>query len=386
MSANNLPGSSNNNKAVKKEKNQNIQVVVRCRPLNSSEKKSGSVNVVEVFPEKREITVRERAMPNAPTKSFTFDRVFSANSKQIELYRSVVVPILEEVLMGYNCTIFAYGQTGTGKTFTMEGERSEDTSVSWEEDPLAGVIPRVMNQLFSRLQMQGLEFTVRVSFLEIYNEELIDLLGSESVDGPRLKIYEDTTKKMGGCIIQGLEEVVVMNKDEVYQILQQGAAKRQTAATLMNAHSSRSHTLFMVTIHTKESTVEGEELVKIGKFNLVDLAGSECIGRSGAQDKRAREAGSINQSLLTLGRVITALVEHKPHVPYRESKLTRLLQDSLGGRTKTSIIATISPASSNVDETLSTLDYAFRAKNITNKPEINQKLSKKVLIKVKNYV
>merc|ERR1711970_1596475 len=130
-----------------------------------------------------------------------------------------------------------------------------------------------------------------------------------------------------------------------------------------------------------ESSVEGEEVLRIGKLNLVDLAGSENIGRSGAMDKRAREAGNINQSLLTLGRVITALVDRTPHVPYRESKLTRLLQDSLGGRTKTTIIATISPGVNNMEETLSTLDYAHRAKNITNKPEVNQKLTKKALIK-----
>jgi kinesin family protein 11 len=340
----------------------------------------GAYNIVDVCPERREISIKERTIPMAPVKTFSYDRVFPGSSKQIELYKTVVSPILEEVLLGYNCTVFAYGQTGTGKTFTMEGERSEDTSISWEDDPLSGIIPRTMNQLFTRLQKQMCEFTVKVSFLEIYNEELIDLLGAESVENPRLKIYEDNVKK-GACIIQGLEEVIVNSKDQVYQILQQGAAKRQTASTLLNAHSSRSHTLFMVTVHIKENSIDGEELLKTGKLNLVDLAGSECIGRSGAIDKRAREAGNINQSLLTLGRVITALVEHAPHIPYRESKLTRLLQDSLGGRTKTSIIATISPASSNLEETLSTLDYAFRARNITNKPEINQKLTKKALLK-----
>lgn len=175
----------------------------------------------------------------------------------------------------------------------------------------------------------------------------------------------------------------------------------------MNAHSSRSHTIFSITVHIRENTDDGEELMKTGKLNLVDLAGSENIGRSGAVERRAREAGNINQSLLTLGRVITSLVERAPHIPYRfsiffiyfnsvfenlnfkcefffcrESKLTRLLQDSLGGRTKTSIIATISPAAANLEETLSTLDYAHRAKNITNRPEVNQKLTKKALLKV----
>ncbi|XP_070636585.1 kinesin-like protein KIF11 isoform X2 [Bos indicus] len=306
--------------------------------------------------------------------------VFGANTKQIDVYRSVVCPILDEVIMGYNCTIFAYGQTGTGKTFTMEGERSPNEEYTWEEDPLAGIIPRTLHQIFEKLTDNGTEFSVKVSLLEIYNEELFDLLNPSSDVSERLQMFDDPRNKRG-VIIKGLEEITVHNKDEVYQILEKGAAKRTTAATLMNAYSSRSHSVFSVTIHMKETTVDGEELVKIGKLNLVDLAGSENIGRSGAVDKRAREAGNINQSLLTLGRVITALVERTPHVPYRESKLTRILQDSLGGRTRTSIIATVSPASLNLEETLSTLEYAHRAKNILNKPEVNQKLTKKALIK-----
>lgn len=339
--------------------------------------------MVECNGEKREVTVKERLGVNPNTKTFFFDHVFPPASKQIDLYKKVVTPIIDEVLLGYNCTIFAYGQTGTGKTFTMEGGRVDGQEVSWEKDPLAGIIPRAMFNIFEQLsKSQEIEFSVRVSFLELYNEELFDLLGS-SEDALRLKIYEDSAKK-GSVIIQGLEEVVVRNKSEVFQILERGSARRQTAATLMNATSSRSHTVFSVTIHIKENTIDGEELLKTGKLYLVDLAGSENIGRSGAVDKRAREAGNINQSLLTLGRVITALVEHAPHIPYRESKLTRLLQDSLGGRTKTSIIATISPASCNLEETLSTLDYAFRAKNIQNQPEVNQKLTKKALLRTYN--
>ncbi|XP_049502339.1 kinesin-like protein KIF11 isoform X2 [Panthera uncia] len=251
--------------------------------------------------------------------------------------------------------------------------------LQWK-DPLAGIIPRTLHQIFEKLTDNGTEFSVKVSLLEIYNEELFDLLNPSSDVSERLQMFDDPRNKRG-VIIKGLEEITVHNKDEVYQILEKGAAKRTTAATLMNAYSSRSHSVFSVTIHMKETTIDGEELVKIGKLNLVDLAGSENIGRSGAVDKRAREAGNINQSLLTLGRVITALVERTPHVPYRESKLTRILQDSLGGRTRTSIIATISPASLNLEETLSTLEYAHRAKNILNKPEVNQKLTKRALIK-----
>uniref|UniRef100_A0AAX7SDE9 Kinesin-like protein n=1 Tax=Astatotilapia calliptera TaxID=8154 RepID=A0AAX7SDE9_ASTCA len=344
------------------------------------ERKS-SYGVVDCDHNRKEVMVRTGGMNDkASRKTYTFDMVFGPSAKQIEVYRSVVCPILDEVILGYNCTVFAYGQTGTGKTFTMEGERSPDEQFTWEEDPLAGIIPRTLHQIFEKLSENGTEFSVKVSLLEIYNEELFDLLSPTEDVNERLQLFDDPRNKRG-VVVKGLEEVTVHNKDEVYQILERGAAKRRTASTLMNAYSSRSHSVFSVTIHMKEITLEGEELVKIGKLNLVDLAGSENIGRSGAVDKRAREAGNINQSLLTLGRVITALVEKRPHVPYRESKLTRILQDSLGGRTKTSIIATVSPSSSNLEETLSTLEYASRAKNIMNKPEVNQKLTKRTLIK-----
>ncbi|XP_036192486.1 kinesin-like protein KIF11 isoform X1 [Myotis myotis] len=365
----------------KEEKGKNIQVVVRCRPFNLAERKASAHSVVECDHVRKEVSVRTGGLADKSSrKTYTFDMVFGASTKQIDVYRSIVCPILDEVIMGYNCTIFAYGQTGTGKTFTMEGERSPNEEYTWEEDPLAGIIPRTLHQIFEKLTANGTEFSVKVSLLEIYNEELFDLLNPSSDVSERLQMFDDPRNKRG-VIIKGLEEITVHNKDEVYQILEKGAAKRTTAATLMNAYSSRSHSVFSVTIHMKETTIDGEELVKIGKLNLVDLAGSENIGRSGAVDKRAREAGNINQSLLTLGRVITALVERTPHVPYRESKLTRILQDSLGGRTRTSIIATISPASLNLEETLSTLEYAHRAKNILNKPEVNQKLTKKALIK-----
>ncbi|XP_049963604.1 kinesin-like protein KIF11-A [Schistocerca serialis cubense] len=360
----------------KKEKNQNIKVFVRVRPMNNFEKHQRTTNVVEISGSK-EVKISERTSDKV-TKTFTFDSVFGPSSKQIDVYNCVVGPLIDEVLSGYNCTVFAYGQTGTGKTFTMLGEKGNALS-SWQTDPLAGVIPRAVGHLIDELRIQDVEYTIRVSFLELYNEELFDLL-SPVDDNSKIRLFEDSTKK-GSVIINGLEEVTVHSKNEVFNIMDRGTTKRQTAATLMNANSSRSHTVFSITVHMREKAVDSEELLKTGKLNLVDLAGSENIGRSGAVEKRAREAGNINQSLLTLGRVITALVEKAPHIPYRESKLTRLLQDSLGGRTKTSIIATISPASCNIEETLSTLEYANRAKNIQNRPEVNEKLSKAQLIK-----
>ncbi|XP_046642595.1 kinesin-like protein KIF11 [Daphnia pulicaria] len=363
------------------DKNKNIQVFVRVRPVSSQEKAARSPIVVKTpAGNKKEVQVVEKSLLK---KSFSFDRVFGINSKQIEVYKVVAAPLVNDVLAGYNCTVFAYGQTGTGKTFTMEGDRRDKVSSSSKIDSYAGIIPRTLSDLFDELRIQEVECTVRVSFIEISNEDIYDLL-SGTDDTTKLCLYDDTTKK-GSVIIRGMEEVTVHNINEVYSILAKGSLKRQKAATLMNAHSSRSHTIFSITVHIKENN-DGEELMKIGKLNLVDLVGSENIGRSGAVERRARVAGNINQSLLTLGRVITSLVERDPHIPYRESKLTHLLQDSLGGRTKTSIIATISPAAADLEETLSTLDYAHRAKNITNRPEVNQKLTKKALLEVNHRI
>ncbi|KAH9842625.1 kinesin motor domain-containing protein [Rhodofomes roseus] len=330
-----------------------------------------------------------------PTRTYPFDTVFGPEADQALVYHEVVSPMLDEVLMGYNCTLFAYGQTGTGKTFTMQGDLS--TTPMGNPSPQAGMIPRVLFRLFHHLESSGSDYSVKISFIELYNEELRDLLAPElaapvgstqpmgmgaqkdnSGQG-NLKIFDDASKK--GVFIQGLEDACVKDAADALALLTKGSQRRQIAATKFNDHSSRSHSVFSITVHTKETSSMGDDLLKVGKLNLVDLAGSENIGRSGAENKRAREAGMINQSLLTLGRVINALVDRSTHVPYRESKLTRLLQDSLGGRTKTCIIATISPARSNMEETLSTLDYAIRAKSIRNRPEVNQRMTRNSLLK-----
>jgi kinesin family member 11 len=250
----------------------------------------------------------------------------------------------------------------------------------------AGIIPRVLHSLFSRLDSlpnspksgNAPDNSVKVSFIELYNEELRDLLSAE--ENPKLKILDGDGKR-GPTAVQGMEEKYISSFHQGIRHLRHGSHRRQVAATKCNDLSSRSHTVFTITVYMKKTLETGEEYLSTGKLNLVDLAGSENIGRSGAENKRAAEAGLINKSLLTLGRVINALVDRSPHIPYRESKLTRLLQDSLGGRTKTCIIATLSPAKSNLLETISTLDYAFRAKNIRNKPQINQMFSKKTLLK-----
>lgn len=285
---------------------------------------------------------------------------------------------MAQMLAGFNCTIFAYGQTGTGKTYTMSGDMSETLGILPDA---AGIIPRVLKGLFDKLQVDSGENCVKVSFIELYNEELRDLISVE--ESAKLKIYDDVKKGHATTVVQGMEEKHINSASEGISVLQEGSLKRQVAATKCNDLSSRSHTVFAITAYVRVPGENGQpdELVSAGKLNLVDLAGSENIQRSGAENKRAAEAGLINKSLLTLGRVINALVDRSAHIPYRESKLTRLLQDSLGGRTKTCIIATVSPAKSNLEETISTLDYAFRAKNIRNRPRINQPINKKALLR-----
>jgi kinesin family protein 11 len=243
----------------------------------------------------------------------------------------------------------------------------------------AGVIPRAVGQIFNHLESIGgaTEYTVKCCFLELYNEEITDLLAMGTSSDPKIRILEDRS----GVVMQGLEEPHVKTAADIFTLLETGNARRRTAETLLNKQSSRSHSVFIVTVSVREVLAEGEEVIRVGKLYLVDLAGSENVSRSGAVDQRAKEAGNINKSLLTLGRVITALVEGQGHVPYRDSKLTRLLRDSLGGKTKTCIIATIAPTVQCQEETLSTLDYAHRAKNIKNKPEVNQKISKTTHLK-----
>ncbi|KAJ4830991.1 Kinesin-like protein KIN-5D [Turnera subulata] len=376
-------GDSNSfNNRLDKDKGVNVQVIVRCRPMNEDELRVNTPVVISCNEGRREVSAAQSIANKQIDRTFLFDKVFGPTSKQKDLYDVAVSPIVFEVLEGYNCTIFAYGQTGTGKTYTMEGGARKKNG---EFPSDAGVIPRAVKQIFDILESQCAEYSMKVTFLELYNEEISDLLAPEET----IKFVDDKSKKpialmedgKGGVFVRGLEEEIVCTANEIYKILEKGSAKRRTAETLLNKQSSRSHSIFSITIHIKECTPEGEEMIKCGKLNLVDLAGSENISRSGAREGRAREAGEINKSLLTLGRVINALVEHSGHVPYRDSKLTRLLRDSLGGKTKTCIIATISPSIHSLEETLNTLDYAHRAKNIKNKPEVNQKMMKSAMIK-----
>ena len=280
----------------------------------------------------------------------------------MDVYNRVARNIVDNVLEGYNGTIFAYGQTGTGKTFTMEGDRSVPE--------LKGIIPNSFAHIFGHIAKADdhLKFLVRVSYLEIYNEEVRDLLGKDQ--SLRLEVKE---RPDVGVYVKDLSVFMVNNADDMDKLMTMGNKNRSIGATQMNAHSSRSHAIFTITVECSEKGPDGQQHFRVGKLHLVDLAGSERQSKTGATGQRLKEATKINLSLSTLGNVISALVDGKSsHVPYRNSKLTRLLQDSLGGNSKTLMFANVGPAEYNYDETLSTLRYANRAKNIKNHAKVNE--------------
>jgi len=350
--------------ASKSSGDDNVKVVVRCRPMNETEKKTKCNQVVTVDTVRRCISVKspQEAAAEDPPKEFTFDVVFGPDSKQVDVYNECARKIVDSVLEGYNGTIFAYGQTGTGKTFTMEGVRAIPE--------LRGIIPNSFAHIFGSIAKAGEEtrFLVRVQYLEIYNEEVRDLLGKDQ--NTRLEVKE---RPEVGVYVKDLSQIVANNFDDMDKIMTVGNKNRSVGATNMNEHSSRSHAIFTVTIECSEKGADGMQHVRMGKLNLVDLAGSERQSKTGATGVRLKEATKINLSLSTLSNVISALVDGKStHVPYRNSKLTRLLQDSLGGNAKTLMIANCGPADYNYDETISTLRYANRAKNIKNRAQINE--------------
>ncbi len=327
--------------------------------------KRGCENVVSADKAANQIVLSKLGKSaKEPPKVFTFDGVFPADTSQRAVYEEAVFPLVESVIEGYNGTIFAYGQTGCGKTFTMVGPKEP------EKTELRGVIPNAFTHIFSTVSAfdKARRSLLRCSYLEIYNEAIHDLL--EYRLDRKLELKEEPNK---GVYVKGLTTVIVKNIEDIEGAMRNGSVNRHTAETSMNKDSSRSHCIFTIYIETAENQADGEQRIKAGKLNLVDLAGSERQSKTHAEGDRLKEATKINLSLSALGNVISALVDGKStHIPYRDSKLTRLLQDSLGGNTKTVMVACVSPAGMNYDETLSTLRYASSAKFIRNKPRINE--------------
>ena len=337
----------------------NIRVICRFRPINEKEKILFADNQCVEFPNDNKTVIINPQSEQGGPHNFVFDYVFTPSAEQVNVYNIAAKPIVEAVMLGFNGTVFAYGQTSSGKTFTMTGP-------DMTSPELMGIIPRMVSTVFDKIESADakIEFQVKVGYCEIYLEKIKDLLDPSKVN---LKVHEDRTR---GVYIADLSEEYVSTGDEVYQLMKIGTDNREVAFTNMNAGSSRSHSIFILTITQTNST---DYSAKTGKLYLVDLAGSEKVGKTGAAGKRLEEAKTINKSLTMLGSVITALTDGKSsHVPYRDSKLTRVLQDSLGGNSKTSLIVTCSPSPFNEAETVSTLRFGVRAKAIKNKPKVNR--------------
>ncbi|XP_038153999.1 kinesin-like protein KIF21B isoform X3 [Cyprinodon tularosa] len=374
-----------------------VKVALRIRPQMAKEKIEGCHVCTLVTPGEPQVLLGK-------DKAFTYDFVFDIDSEQQHIYQACVYKLIEGCLEGYNATVFAYGQTGSGKTYTMG--TGFDVSLSQQEQ---GIIPRAVHQLFEGIQsrrqraketgIQPPDFKVSAQFLELYNEEILDLFDGTRDPESRsrksnIRIHEDAN---GSIYTTGVTSRLVQSEEELLQCLKLGALSRTTASTQMNAQSSRSHAIFTIHVcqmrvfqqqemqnggeNTEVNGVDSSPIAQpeyetlMAKFHFVDLAGSERLKRTGATGERAREGISINCGLLALGNVISALGDQNKkagHVPYRDSKLTRLLQDSLGGNSRTVMIACISPSDRDFMETLNTLKYANRARNIKNKVVVNQ--------------
>lgn len=339
---------------------ESVKVMVRVRPFNERERTKGAKNVVDVDTQALQITLQNSSDADVQ-KVFAFDSVFPPTISQEAVYEEAAFKLVESVLEGYNGTIFAYGQTGCGKTHTMMGNPNVES--------LRGIIPRAFEHIFGKIgSSTDKNYLIRCSFIEIYNEEIHDLIGKDWKI--KLELKENPEK---GVFIKDVAMHVVKSVKEIEQLMDYGTKNRTVGETAMNKDSSRSHSIFTIYIEASELDETGKQRITAGKLNLVDLAGSERQSKTQATGDRLKEANKINLSLSALGNVISALVDGKSsHIPYRDSKLTRLLQDSLGGNTKTVMIANVSPASDSYDETLGTLRYAARAKNIKNQPKVNE--------------
>ncbi|XP_047115391.1 chromosome-associated kinesin KIF4A [Schistocerca piceifrons] len=343
-----------------------IKVALRIRPLVSSETEKGCQTCLETVPSEPQVQIC------GTERSFTYNYVFGPESSQTEFYNTAVKNLVECVFKGYNVTILAYGQTGSGKTYSMG--TCYNPHVPENE---MGVIPRAIKDIFQGMEKRNdWQFRVTVSFMELYQEQLFDLLAP-------MRCVVDIREDGRTIKIPNLTEVPVTDFEGTVAALVQGSSCRATGATAMNAHSSRSHAIFTISIHQQQS--DNVNTATTSKFHLVDLAGSERPKKTKATGERFKEGVNINKGLLALGNVISALGDEtqKGFISYRDSKLTRLLQDSLGGNSVTLMIACVSPADYNLDETMSTLRYADRARNIKNKPIVNQDPKSAELLRLK---
>jgi kinesin family protein 5 len=361
-------------------KSANVKVYCRIRPENEKEKQSGmktcitptSENSVKIITEAVGVDTGKDSSKNKSEnfQTFTYDSVFPPETEQEKIFNIVAKPLINSALEGINGTLFCYGQTASGKTYTMEGIHNDPK--------IMGVIPRMMQYIFILIEKANseIEYSVKCQYYQIYNEKIQDLLDIRKKD---LSIREDKNK---GIWVEDCTEIYVSSQEEMYAVFKEGSNNRTVSATNMNKGSSRSHSLFVVTIFQR-NTITGSS--KTGRIYFVDLAGSEKMSKTGIESgKGLKEAQNINKSLMTLGMVINSLTEGAKHIPYRDSKLTRVLQESLGGNSMTNLVITVSPNFLNQSETLSTLRFGQRAKLIKNKVVANTQQSvKELMIKLK---
>ena len=360
-------------------KSSNVKVFCRIRPENEKEHSSGlglcleptSENSLKITIDNLSINTGLKENYNEKSsQDFTFDKVFPSDTTQSTIFEKVAKPLITAAFEGINGTLFCYGQTSSGKTYTMEGIPTDDI--------LMGVIPRMMQLIFDKISSGSpdIEFSVKCQYYQIYNEKIQDLLDPRKTD---LAIREDKNK---GIWVEDCTEEYVESEQEMFNFFQNGASNRAVASTKMNALSSRSHSLFVVIIYQRNIITESS---KTGKIYFVDLAGSEKMAKAGIEgNAQLKEAQNINKSIMTLGMVINALTKGAKHVPYRDSKLTRVLQESLGGNSLTNLIINCSPSMINQAESLSTLRFGQRAKLIKNKVVANTQQSvKELMMKLK---
>ncbi|XP_074540625.1 kinesin-like protein KIF13B isoform X2 [Halichoeres trimaculatus] len=371
----------------------NVKVAVRLRPMNRREKDLKTKCVVEMEGNQTvlhpALTNMSKGDPRSQPKVFAYDYCFWSMDETLKdkfagqdvVFQSLGESLLDNAFLGYNACIFAYGQTGSGKSYTMMGS---------EEQP--GLIPRLCSSLFSRTVQEAQEgegFTVEVSYMEIYNEKVRDLLDPKG-NRQTLRVREH---KVFGPYVDGLSRLAVASYKDIQSLMSEGNKSRTVAATNMNEESSRSHAVFNIILtHTLMDLKSGTSGEKVSKLSLVDLAGSERAAKTGAAGERLKEGSNINKSLSTLGLVISALADQgagknkNKFVPYRDSVLTWLLKDSLGGNSRTAMVATISPSADNYDETLSTLRYADRAKSIVNHAVVNEDPNARIIRELREEV
>eukprot|EP00736_Rhodelphis_marinus_P012167 Rmarinus@m.14411 len=334
-----------------------VRVLCRIRPLNKREAEM-ELNAVEDERVDFDVTDGQRidVATLFHTDTFAYDRIFESTTSQDDVFKDCAMPAIQDVLDGYNGTIFCYGQTGSGKTYTMMGD--------FHDPSCRGIVPRVNEYIFQQVAAEnGTNYAVECSYLEIYNEMVNDLLDPNSTN---LNVRESPK---AGFFVAGLKKRIVKCKKDIEDCIQLGEKNRATACTLMNDRSSRSHSLLQISIQQKLH----DGATMSGRMNLVDLAGSEKVAKTGARGQTLIEAKKINQSLSALGKCIHLLSNQskKSHIPFRDSKLTKILQDSLGGNTKTTIVICISSAFYNYEETISTLKFGSRAKSIETKVKTN---------------